>query len=44
MRSNVSKANYFTIRKYATYPNNKTFDESLSELIREFKKLKKGDS
>jgi len=32
-RCNCSKENYDTVRKFATYPNNQTFDTSLTELI-----------
>ena len=41
VRSNVSKENYDTVLKLATYPNNQTFDSSLKELLQKFKGMKK---
>jgi len=41
VRSNVTKENYDYVRKLATYPNNKTFDDSLTELLKQFKKYDK---
>ena len=41
IRSNVTKENYDYVRKFATYPNNKTLDDSLTELLKQFKEMKK---
>lgn len=41
VRSNVTQENYESVRKLAKYPESATFDDSLSELIRKFKELKK---
>ena len=41
VRSNVTQENYDTVRKLANYPQSATFDDSLTELIRKFKELKK---
>ncbi len=41
VRSNVTKENYDAVMKIATYPNNRTFDDSLKELLQKFKELKK---
>ncbi len=41
VRSNVTKENYDAVRKLAQYPLSATFDDSLAELIRKFKEMKK---
>lgn len=41
IRSNVTHENYNSVRKLANYPPSATFDDSLTELIRKFKEMKK---
>jgi len=41
IRSNVTHENYDSVRKLANYPPSATFDDSLTELIRKFKEMKR---
>jgi len=41
IRSNINPENYNSVRKLVNYPPSATFDDSLTELIRKFKELKK---
>ena len=41
VRSNITHENYESVRKLVNYRQSATFDDSLTELIKKFKEMKK---
>ena len=41
IRAQLSKTNYDTVKKLVKFPQSTSFDDSISQMILEFKELKK---
>ncbi len=44
IRAQLDESNYDNVKKLVNFPPSSSYNDSITELIRQFKNLKKGDS